>query len=155
MPSFKSSYSVRIFTIKTFKVIILFKHRSWFWINSLSTSYLERISIERRRVNTEWKFAENQETFRKVLKMRMCKVVMRLPCWCIYLLFLEMWKCECNTVSTEVRGAGICFLTWIQVYIQRYIILLRNGLSEKYREYSKGALVCSTPGENTIPLIAT
>lgn len=91
------------------------------------------------------KFAENQKTFRKALKMRMCKIVIRLPC--IYSLFLEMKKCECNTVSPEVRGAWICFLTWIRVYIQRYIILLRNWLSEKYREYSKGAWFAIYPGK--------
>lgn len=116
--SFKNSYSVRIFTIKIQSNNFVLAQK--LVQDSEATSHLERKSIERGRVKTEWKFSKNQEKFRKVSEMRMCKIVIKPPCWCPYSLFLEMWKCQCGTVSTEVRREGVGFLTRIQVNIKGF-----------------------------------
>lgn len=89
MSSFKGSYPVRIFTIKIQSNNFVKAQK--LVQDSPASSHLERKSIERRRVRIEWKFSKNQYTFRKVLDMRMCKIVIKLPCWCTYSLFLEMW----------------------------------------------------------------
>lgn len=138
MSSFKGSYSVRIFTIKIQSNNFVKAQK--LVQDSPASSHLERKSIERRRVRIEWKFSKNQYTFRKVLDMRMCKIVIKLPCWCTYSLFLEMWGVSAVLLPLRVvRGEGVVFLTWIQVDIQRFTISLRNGLFEKYREYPTAA----------------